>query len=108
MSEKSIREIQTSLPWSVHYSAEFKANPQPHKDFAHALVHVGKANGKLLGLVDDLDHRRETSDIQGLRQTYAKYLADLVVCALRAANTFPGGVIDLQFAVESRIIEKNP
>lgn len=99
---KTIRELQTSLPWTIRYSRDFRANPQPHKDFAHALVHVGKALGKLLTLVDDMDHARDA-----LPTDHAKYLADLVVCALRAANTCPGGVVDLQQAVEERIAAKN-
>lgn len=104
---KTIRELQTSLPWTIRYSRDFRANPQPHKDFAHALLHVTKAMGKLTALVDDMDHDREVADDSTLRERHAKYLADLVVCALRAANTFPGGVVDLQRAVEERIMTKN-
>lgn len=103
----TIRELQTALPWSIRYSADFRANPQPHKDFAHALIHVTKANGMLAALVDDMDHRKETADDPSLRENYAKYLADFVICALRAANTFPGGAIDLQRAVEDRLETKN-
>lgn len=104
---KTLREIQTSLPWTIRYSRDYRANPQTHKDFAHAIVHVHKAAGKLSALVDDMDHDREIADDPTLRERYGKYLADLVVCALRAANTFPGGVVDLQAAVEGRITEKN-
>ena len=58
-------------------------------------------------LADDMDHDREVADDPSLRERNAKYVADLVVCALRCANVFPGGVIDLQRAVEDRITEKN-
>lgn len=104
----SLREIQTNLPWTIRYSRDFRANPQPHKDFAHALVHVVKATGKLMALVDDMDHDREVADDPRLREAYGKYVADLVVCAMRAANTFPGGVLDLEKAVLDRLREKNP
>ena len=107
MSELSLRQLQTNLPWSVRYSEHFRANPQSHKDFAHAIVHIGKANGHLLGFVDDMDHRKEVADQPGLREAYGKYLADVVISALRAANTYPGGVLDLQDAVVKRLIEKN-
>ncbi len=103
-----LREIQLTLPWSTHYSREFKANPIPHKDFAHALTHVSKAAGRLHGLVDEMDHNREVSDNPNLRQEYQKFLADLVICALRMANTFPGGVVDLERAVLERLRDKNP
>lgn len=102
----TLRELQTNLPWTIRYSADFRANPQPHKDFAHALIHVGKASGKLFALIDDMDHRKETADNPAIRD-FVPYLADLVVCALRAANTFPGGVVDLQRAVEKRLETKN-
>jgi hypothetical protein len=103
-----MREIQVSLPWTIRYSQDFRSNPQPHKDFAHALVHVTKALGKLMALVDDMDHDRQVADDPRLRESHGRYLADLVVCAMRAANTFPGGVVDLEKAVRDRIQEKNP
>lgn len=48
-----------------------------------------------------------SADDATLRDRYGKYVADLVVCALRIANTFPGGVLDLQAAVQDRIFQKN-
>ena len=36
-----------------------------------------------------------------------RFVADLVVCALRMANTCPGRTIDLQRAVQDRIENKN-
>jgi hypothetical protein len=107
MADKTIRELQSSLPWTIRYSQDFRSSPQTHKDFAHALHHVSKAAGKLHALADDMDHDREVADDPTLRERHAKYAADLVVCALRIANTFPGGVIDLQRAVEDRITTKN-
>lgn len=103
----TIRELQTNLPWTVRYSADFRATPMAHKDFAHALTHVHKAGGMLAALVDDMDHRKEVADDPAIRESHAKYVADLVVCALRMANTFPGGVLDLQRAVEDRLESKN-
>jgi hypothetical protein len=107
MTDFTIRELQTKLPWTIRYSTDFRSNPQTHKDFAHALHHVSKAAGKLHALADDMDHDRELANDPTLRERYAKYIADLVVCAIRMANTFPGGVVDLQNAVQHRIEEKN-
>lgn len=103
----TLRQLQTSLPWTIRYSQDFRANPQTHKDMSHALLHVVKATGKLCALADDMDHDREVADDPTLRERYAKYAADLVVCALRIANEFPGGHIDLQEAVVNRIQTKN-
>ena len=107
MADKTIRELQSSLPWTIRYSRDFRASPQSHKDMAHAMHHVSKAAGHLHALADDMDHDREIADDATLRDRYGKYVADLVVCALRIANTFPGGVLDLQAAVQDRIVQKN-
>ena len=41
------------------------------------------------------------------RADVEKYIADMVICALRMANTCPDGQIDLQAAVENRLLNKN-
>lgn len=103
----TLREFQTSLPWTIRYSTDFRSSPMTHKDFAHTLHHISKAAGKLHALADDMDHDRAIADDPASREQHAKYIADLVVCALRLANTFPGGVVDLQAAVHARIEDKN-
>lgn len=105
--DKTIREFQTNLPWTIRYSQDFRSSSMTHKDFAHSLHHVSKAAGKLHELADDMDHDRTLADDPYLRDKYSKYIADLVVCALRISNVFPGGVIDLQKAVHDRIENKN-
>ena len=107
MKDLTIREFQTNLPWTVRYSQDFRSSPISHKDFAHGLTHVGKASGQLHKFVDDMDHDRAISDDPSNINRYGKYLADLVICALRMANTFPGGVVDLQEAVHERLESKN-
>lgn len=100
--ERTLRELQTTLPWSNSYSQDFKMNPQPHKDFAHAMLHITKAAGQLCGIIDELDHTGESAQVERVQIL----LADLVICALRGANTFPKGTIDLQNAVINRIKTK--
>lgn len=107
MRDKTIRELQSGLPWTGHYHRDFRATPMTHKDFAHALLHVHKAGGKLAGVVNDAEHGGVNFALQSVRDDVAKYLADFVICALRMANTCPDGVIDLQAAVEHRLVDKN-
>lgn len=99
----TIRELQTQLPWTVHYHRDFRSSPMTHKDFAHALLHVQKASGKLASVVNDAEHKGS----EFTPDEVDRYVADLVVCALRMANTCPGRTIDLQRAVEERIENKN-
>jgi hypothetical protein len=102
-----IKTLQVRLPWTIKMSTDFRSNPQAHKEFAHALLHVHKAGGKLAALVDDMDHRREDALKPELRADVEKAIADLVICALRLANTVPNGPIDLERAVIERIESKN-
>lgn len=107
MTDKTIRELQSGLPWTAHYHRDFRASPQTHKDFSHALLHIHKAGGKLAAIIDDAEHKGVKWEDPAVREQTSKYLADFVICALRLANTHPDGVIDLQRAVEDRLTAKN-
>jgi hypothetical protein len=102
--ELTLKDLQEQLPWTIKYSRDFRENPQEHKDFAHALTHAVKACGKLAGIIDDLDHRRESLELRD--KSYENYIADLVICALRMANTSMSP-FDLQAKVINRIEVKN-
>ena len=99
----TLRELQSRLPWTVHYSRDFRASPMTHKDFGHALLHVTKACGKIAAVINEAEHGGSTF----CAAEVDRYVADLVVCALRMANTCPGRTIDLQRAVVDRIENKN-
>lgn len=107
MSDKTLRELQTQLPWTGHYHRDFRSTPMTHKDFGHALLHVHKAGGKLAGIINDAEHGGVDWADPKIRAEVEKYMADLVICALRMATTCPDGQIDLQTAVERRLFEKN-
>lgn len=111
----TLRALQEQLPWLSKYSADFEADPRPHKHFSHALHHVTKAAGHLTELEDALDHgaRFARLDVDGrgtetaASRDFGKFVADLVILAVRLAKEFPGGEIDLERAVADRIAEKN-
>lgn len=100
----TLADLQAVLPWTIHYHHDFRASPVAHKDFQHALIHVFKAAGKLAAMVNDAEHA-------GFDWAQDKspdpYIADLVICALRMANTVPSRKCDLQRAVIERIESKN-
>lgn len=102
----TLSEIQKELAktWTLEsYSEEFKAGKLPYRDFDHSLKHVMKATGKLVEMVEEADHGHESSF---KTQKVAKYLADLVICAVRMASKYPYGEIDIESAVMARIREK--
>ncbi len=113
------------------------ASTMAHLDFEHAILHVVKATGKLAAMCENADHNRRTNsevcaechakapDMVACRHIsntvtrdrrnltdfplydVDKCLADIVICAMRAANVRPGGSFDLWTAVLRRIDEKN-
>lgn len=107
MIDKTIRELQSGLPWTAHYHRDFRASPQTHKDFAHALLHIHKAGGELASILDEAEHGGFDWADPAKRAEVEKYVADMVICALRMATTCPDGQIDLQRAVEDRLVKKN-
>src|SRR5574338_372955 len=103
MKDLTIRELQTNLPWTIHYHRDFRSSPMSHKDFGHALLHVTKACGKIASVINDAEH----GGSEFKSEEIDNYIADLVICALRMANTCPGRIIDLQTTVQKRIEDKN-
>lgn len=100
-----LKFLQGELPkiWTDElYSAQFKASPSRYKDFDHALKHVTKALGKLIVTTEEQDHGEPPT----VASEVEKYLADLVICAVRLAITNPTGPIDLEAAVLDRIGKK--
>jgi hypothetical protein len=89
ITEAMIRGLQDVPRWGAHadtYTPEFHVDPRAHRDATHAVIHLWKAGGKLARL-------RHGHLIE--RPAAANALADVVICALRAADTWPGGVRDL-------------
>jgi hypothetical protein len=105
--DRTLRELQTTLPWTAHYHRDFRASPQTHKDFGHALLHIHKAGGKLAAILDEAEHSGFDWADPSKRAEVGKYVADMVICALRMATTCPDGQLDLQRLVEDRLTAKN-
>jgi len=106
MSDLSLRTLQ-GLPWDMgSYRKEFLVNPVAHRDFEHALAHVEKAMGRLWTMVEEADHQEGVMAASFPKQDVSKYIADLVICAVRLANVNPSGPVDLEAAVATRAKDK--
>ncbi len=108
MKDKTTRDLQQTLPWGVHdYSAAFKARTDLHRDYQHALLHIDKARRALDEFLDAVEHNDALGAVYEQHREEAKRkLADILICTLRAANTFPGNPIDMQEAYDARAMEK--
>lgn len=98
----TVASLQAALPWGAHgYNRAFQARTDPQRDAGHALLHIAKATGKLADLLDAWDH-------DPAQPPPDKYLADLIICTLRLANTWPGGRVAMERALANRLAEKFP
>lgn len=98
----AIKRFQSEMkPWSVE--PHFSNNVDPCFMFKHALFHAMKAIGKIAGMADEHDHGGANAHPVSSFDGAEKYLADLVVCAMKMASE---AGIDLESAVERRMKEK--
>lgn len=99
MRLKSLQQTIQRAWGSNTYTAAFEAGP-PHRHLGHAVHHAMVALGRVAKVVDELDH--------GVMSTFAperRFVADLVILALRIAALYPGGM-DLEAEVRARVLEK--
>lgn len=103
----TLRWLQENLPWNADMSPEFQRSTVIHKEFQHALLHATKALGKLAAMAGDADQFKP----EEIRLAFGgadRYLADLIICAVRMANEAPGWGMNLDEAVIARLTEKHP
>lgn len=106
-----IRFLQEELPklWTDEfYSKEFQASKSEYRDFQHAILHLTKTLGKLATFVEESDHQGAPGHgfVYFPKPEVEKYLADVVIVAIRMAIKNPTGMVDLERAIFARIKEK--
>lgn len=75
-SKHNLRFLQLNLPWTPSYSEDFRSNPQSHKDFAHAVLHITKATGNLATVSEEWDHKRPAGQRPGTTLEAERATAD--------------------------------
>lgn len=98
----NLRDLQQHQPWGTKVREQYKSEVQSdERQIAHAITHAVKAAGRLTELVEASEH---ADGLPVNARDAQKYVADLVVIALRLAKLLN---IDLDRAVITRIKEKN-
>lgn len=108
VEKMTIGELLENLPWGLNdYSELYDADKAPHRDYRHAAMHLAKAGGMLLVTPEEMDHDpTPPQENSAAHKDAAKRLADVVIVAMRMANTHPTGKIDLAKAIEERLLGK--
>lgn len=103
-----LKTLQAELQkvWTEEtYSEEFRNSPAKDKNFRHALLHATKAIGKLVEMSEMSDHDGVNAVTYSI-ESAEKYLADLIICAVRMASEHPLKTIDIENAVIERLAKK--
>lgn len=91
--------------WTLdEYSPQFRKDKCGYRDFRHTVAHLFKAVGRLNEMVEASDHRGDTDAFDSA--DVRKYLADIVICAVRCSIVAPKEEIDVEGAVYARMKEK--
>lgn len=101
----NVQRLQNGLKtiWTDElYSKQFRDSPSKYRDFDHALKHVRKAAQALENMTEEADHGRIGFSHGEIR----KYVADIVISAVRLANVSPTESFDLEGAIFERIERK--
>lgn len=84
------------------YSGQFKASPSSYKHFDHALKHIRKAAQALENMTEAADH----GEISFTPELIRKYVADIIISAVRLWNVSPAGPLAVDQAVVARMDKK--
>lgn len=104
--ELGIAELQSKMGWDVErYGDEYQENPATMKHVEHALLHVIKATGKIAAIVEHIDHMDDIDVVPADVEGYDKYVADILICAVRLACVGPEPT-NLAGVVHKRMQEK--
>lgn len=91
--------------WTIdEYSPQFKKDKCPYRDFRHTVAHLFKAVSRLNEMVEEADHSGTLNPFD--QQGVEKYLADIVISAVRAGIVAPNGEVDVEAAVYDRMKRK--
>lgn len=96
----ALRALQQAMPWTDLWSESFIKDPRSYKKLEHCLINIVAKSGGMLQRVEMADHYGEDYALALDREKDGQALAFIVMSALKAANTYPGGPIDVAALVE--------
>ncbi len=107
MDVAAFRALQGAMPWTDLWSGDFLSDPRPYSKLEHCLINVVAKTGAILQRVEMSDHYGQEYALGLDREKDAAALAFIVMSALKAANCYPGGPLDLAGPIESDLIRRN-
>lgn len=95
------RKLQEIQPWTDLWSEGYLNDPRPYRGFSHCLTNIAAKLGALFQRVELSDHYGMDYELGLNRLRDGKALAFIIMSAMKAANSYPGGAIDLLSHIEN-------
>jgi hypothetical protein len=97
-----LKALQAKMPWTETLWTEgFLSDPRSYARFEHCLANIAAKLGTCFAMVEMSDHYGEDYQLGMNRDKAGIALAFIVMSAMKAANVYPGGPIDLQQYIEA-------
>jgi len=95
MDTEAFRRLQAAMPWTDIWSADYIADPRSYKAFSHCLTNIAAKLGAVFQRVELSDHYGPGYNLGLNREKDGAALAIIIMSAMKAANSYPGGPIDI-------------
>lgn len=95
MNIKAFQTLQNEMPWTDLWDEGILGCPRPYAFFQHCMTNIAAKMGAIFQRIEMSDHYG-ADYAEGLnREKDAAALAIIVMSAMKAANCYPGGPVDL-------------
>lgn len=101
MDKEAFQRLQAEMPWTSLWSEAFVKDPRSYSKFSHCLSNIAAKLGALFQRVELADHYGIDYKLGLDREKDATALAIIVMSAMKAANSYPSGPIDLSQYIEA-------
>lgn len=94
-------KLQLSLPWTRIWAESYLSDSRPYAGLQHCLTNVAAKLGAIFQRIEMSDHYGMDYELGLNREKDGVALAFIVMSAMKAANCYPGGPIELWPIIES-------
>ena len=106
MDKQAIQALQAEMPWTDIWTEGFLSDPRSYSRFEHCLTNIAAKLGTCFGMVEMSDHYGEGYTLGLDRDKAGIALAFIVMSALKAANAYPGGPLDLAHWIDKDLTRR--
>ena len=95
------------MPWTEIWAGSFLSDPRPYSRFEHCLTNIAAKLGTIFQRVEMSDHYGPEYKLGLNKEKDGTALAIIIMSAMKAANVYPGGPINLADYIEADLKRRN-